>query len=99
MAFSLYFYPDAELELAEAVGWYEEQSNKLGFNFYEDYIAVRNQLLQNPGAFPIIFGNVRRANFRKFPYSLFFVVERESVVIYAVFHQKRNPKSWLGRLE
>lgn len=79
MAFSLYFYPDAELELAEAVGWYEEQRNKLGFNFYEDYIAIRSQLLQNPGAFPIIFGNVRRANFRKFPYSLFLLLNESQL--------------------
>lgn len=99
MAFSISFYPEADLELAEAIGWYEEQQRGLGFEFYEDYLAVRNRLLETPAVFPIVFGNVRRAVFRKFPYSVFFLIEGNTIVVYAVFHQKRNPKSWLGRLK
>lgn len=98
MAFSISFYPEAELELAEAVGWYEEQQSGSGFKFYEDYFAVRNRLLETPAAFPVVFANVRCAIFKKFPYSVFFLVEGNTVVVYAVFHQKRDPKSWLSRL-
>jgi len=35
---------------------------------------------------------------RKFPYSMFYIVEREVVVIVAVAHHKRRPGYWILRL-
>lgn len=98
MAFSIFFHPDAELDLAESVAWYEEQRPMLGFSFYEDYLTIRDRLIDNPAVFPVIFGDVQRANFKKFPYSIFFEIEQDSVFIYAVFHQKRRPGAWAGRM-
>jgi len=40
----------------------------------------------NPRQFPIVFKNVRRALLRRFPYSLFFVVEGDDLTVIACFH-------------
>jgi toxin ParE1/3/4 len=98
MAFNISFHPLAELELAEAVSWYEEQQNNLGFSFFEDYLLVRNNLQENPLLFPIVFSSIHRANFKKFPFSVFFEIIGNEVLIYSIFHQKRKPTSWFDRL-
>jgi len=36
---------------------------------------------------------------RQFPYSLFFIIENDTVVIVAVAHHKRRPGYWLPRLD
>ncbi|MFN4254457.1 MAG: type II toxin-antitoxin system RelE/ParE family toxin [Saprospiraceae bacterium] len=98
MVFEISFHPEAELELAEAVGWYENQQEGLGFAFWEDYLKVRNRLQNTPAIFPTVYDGIRRANFRKFPYSIFFSLVEQSILIFAVFHQKREPEDWFERV-
>jgi hypothetical protein len=38
--------------------------------------ALIGRMSENPRQFPAVFRNVRRALLRRFPYSMFFVVER-----------------------
>jgi hypothetical protein len=44
-----------------------------------------------------VFKNVRRALLRRFPYSLFFVVEDEALIVIACFHASRDPSHWQKR--
>ena len=52
----------------------------------------------NPRQFPVVFKNVRRALLHRFPYSLFFVVEDETVLGIACFHASRDPSQWQKRI-
>jgi toxin ParE1/3/4 len=40
---------------------------------------------------------VRRALARRFPYAVFYLVERDRVVVLAVLHQAVDPARWPGR--
>jgi plasmid stabilization system protein ParE len=40
---------------------------------------------------------MRRALLRRFPYGIFFEIERAEIMIYAVFHGARDPKRWRRR--
>jgi plasmid stabilization system protein ParE len=40
---------------------------------------------------------VRRALLHQFPYGIYFLSEREAVVILAVLHSHRNPDVWKSR--
>ena len=51
----------------------------------------------NPRRFPTVFKNVRRALVRRFPYSLFFVVEDAALIVIACFHASRDPSHWQKR--
>lgn len=97
MAYRLDFHPEAEAEFEEAIAWYASQREGLELEFFEDYLALENSLEQNPHQFPAVIDEIRRANFRRFPYSIFFESDQAAVLILAVFHQSRNPEVWKKR--
>jgi plasmid stabilization system protein ParE len=41
----------------------------------------------------------RKAVLRKFPYSIFYLVEGDAIIVLACFHGKRNPIDWLRRAD
>jgi plasmid stabilization system protein ParE len=45
-----------------------------------------------------VLGDYRRALVRRFPYVIFYVVEAERIVVYAVFHCSQDPAKWKARL-
>ena len=51
-----------------------------------------------PQRYPIVFGDVRRAVARRFPFSIFFRVRKDKLIVLAVFHGRRNPAVWLRRV-
>jgi toxin ParE1/3/4 len=59
--------------------------------------ALIDRMSDNPRQFPIVFKNVHRALVRRFPYSLFFVVEDDALIVIACFHASRNPSHWHNR--
>jgi plasmid stabilization system protein ParE len=98
MAYHLNFHPEAVTELDEALSWYHEQQAGLEEAFFEDYLAIENRLIDTPQHFPAVLNQIRRANFSHFPYSIFFEVELDSIFIYAIFNQSRNPEEWVKRV-
>jgi len=89
--------PEAEVELAEAFDWYEQQVPGLGSEFLLSVDASFNAILRNPHQYPVVHKAVRRALTRRFPYEVLFVSEDEYIVVLSVFHAKRNPKHWQER--
>ena len=67
------------MELIEAQDWYEEEAPGLGRRFREALDAVVERMSAHPRQFPIVFKNLRRALLRRFPYSLFFAIEGETL--------------------
>jgi plasmid stabilization system protein ParE len=90
--------PEAEAEMTEAYGWYEDRMAGLGSEFLLCVDAVFKAVLRAPERYPRIHRVVRRALTRRFPYEVFFVEDAERVVVLSVFHAKRNPKRWQGRV-
>ena len=52
---------------------------------------VFTQIVDRPLMYPVVYDEVRRALFRRFAYSVFFIVETTDVVVLAVHHQRRDP--------
>lgn len=53
-----------------------------------------SRIKQYPRGFQIFSGSIRRAVFRKFPYSIYFLVMTELAVIFAVLHQRQSDILW-----
>ena len=88
----------ARAELIEAQDWYEREVTGLGRRFRQAIDALVQRMSQNPRQFPVVFKNVRRALLRRFPYSLFFVIEEDGTVLtIACFHASRDPAHWQKR--
>lgn len=94
------FLEDAELELAEAVAWYAENDPALGTELRVEIEATVDRIIESPLSFPTVFrSNVRRILTDRFPYSIFFrVIDEKTIVIISVFHNRRNPIIWQGRI-
>jgi plasmid stabilization system protein ParE len=95
--YSVLFTQAARGELVEAQDWYENEATGLGRRFRRAIDALIERMSNNPQEFPVLFKNVRRALLRRFPYSLFFVVEDDAVIVIACFHASRDPSRWQKR--
>lgn len=95
--FRVIFTQAARLELIEAQDWYESEVEGLGRRFRAAIDALTERMSANPRQFPVVFRNVHRALLRRFPYSLFFVVNGDTLVVIACFHASRNPVQWQSR--
>ena len=92
------FTPAARAEILEAQGWYEQQQPGLGTRFRDELETVVKRISENPYQFPVALDDVHRGRLHKFPYTLFFRIETDSLIAVACFHGSRDPQRWQERL-
>lgn len=80
--------------MLEAKAWYEERSSRLGSGFAATADAVAGSIQRMPLRFPKVQGEMRKAVFPRFPYSLLFPILDEGILILACFHHRRDPSDW-----
>jgi plasmid stabilization system protein ParE len=97
VAFTVVFTEAARAELIEAQDWYEGEASGTGRRFRQALDVLVERLSANPRQFPVVFKNVRRALLRRFPYSLFFVLDEQTLLVIACFHASRDPLQWQRR--
>jgi toxin ParE1/3/4 len=90
--------PEAEAELAEAFDWYERRVPGVGADFLAAIDVALDSVLSHPFQHPVVCRAARRALIRRFPYQVLFVAEEDPIVVIAVFHGARDPRSWQDRL-
>jgi toxin ParE1/3/4 len=97
MALPVELHEAAELELWEAIDWYDQQKPDLGKEFARELERVVEAIGFSPNRFPAIFGDARRAVLQRFPYVVIFEVQNDVILILAIFHTSRQPKHWQKR--
>jgi plasmid stabilization system protein ParE len=90
---SLIIRPEAERDLAEAYEWYESQLDGLGSDFLLRIDATLSSIQRTPDLYPAVYGKIRRALIRRFPYGIFYLVERNRIVVLGVLHARRDPRT------
>ncbi len=93
-----HFLPQARQDIADAYAWYEQRSLGLGLEFLRCLEAAILSIQRHPLMYPAMFADFRRALVRRFPYAVFYEVEAQRIVIYAVFHCSQDPDKWKARL-
>lgn len=96
MSFALIFKPLAEAEVSEAFAWYSQPDIGMGAEFLDELGRIERFIRFNPLLYPRVEDHIRRASLRRFPYSLFYVVDGDQVQVLSCFHQHRDPKSRMG---
>lgn len=91
------FLPEADDEFREAARYYEREAAGVGVAFVVAVHRATDEVAQAPLAAPVIRSDIRRKVLRNFPYSLFYVVESDTVMILSVAHQRRRPNYWHAR--
>jgi plasmid stabilization system protein ParE len=92
MKYSLEIQFEAEQEIEEAYGWYEEQYTGLGELFLKELDACFKKLEITPEIYSKVVSNFRQANLRKFPFVVVYEIIKTKIIVFAVFHTSRNPK-------
>jgi toxin ParE1/3/4 len=95
--YTVVFTQAARAEFIEAQDWYEGEARGTGRRFRQAVDGLVERMMANPRQFPLVFKNVRRALLRRFPYSLFFVLEDQTLLVIACFHASRDPLQWQER--
>ena len=91
------FTAEAEDELAEAAIWYQNRRAGLGTEFLEEAERVFQAIEENPRQYPVCHLDIRRANLRRFPYSVYYLIHQDVIGILAVHHNSRDPRRWKWR--
>ncbi|MCH7859626.1 MAG: type II toxin-antitoxin system RelE/ParE family toxin [Candidatus Marinimicrobia bacterium] len=94
MAHQLVIRPEAEADIAETYRWYEDQKVELGKDFLLALDTTFQLIRQTPKLFPKLYKNIRRVLIRRFPYGIFYLEEKDRVVVLAVLHARRDPERW-----
>ncbi|MSP62769.1 MAG: type II toxin-antitoxin system RelE/ParE family toxin [Myxococcales bacterium] len=94
---SIIFRPDAAADVDEAYRWYEAQRAGLGEELLARVQAALNAIGEALLACPILHRDTRRALIDRFPYGIFFRVYDANIVVVAVLHAGRHPRTWRRR--
>ncbi len=98
MAVRIDFTPEASEDVAEAFSWYERQRRDLGREFEEELERALAILRSMPSTGSPVYRMLRRALMARFPFALYYAVESEVVVVHAVLHHRRDPRTWRRRV-
>lgn len=91
------FHPEAEIEFREAIEYYESREEGLGFDFAHEVYSAIGRAAEHPRAWPMLDGDIRRCQTRRFPYGVLYSQEKNSIYVLAVMHLHRQPDYWKHR--
>jgi len=91
------FATDALAEYIAAGQFYNQQVPGLGNEFAEEVEAGVQSIVSSPLTWRLVEGDVRRYLVRRFPYGIYYTLEKDAVVIWAVKHLHRDPDYWQER--
>ncbi|MDT3740111.1 MAG: type II toxin-antitoxin system RelE/ParE family toxin [Candidatus Kapabacteria bacterium] len=89
--------PYAEIDLQVSINFYNEQKEKLGYEFANEVNDAFDRIKDNYEQFPRILKDMRKAKINRFPYNIFFIAETQIVYILGIFHTSRNPNIMKNR--
>lgn len=92
------FLDPAKKELTEAIVYYNQESEGLGYRFAVEVRKTLSRILQYPHAWPPISKRTRRCRTGGFPYGVVYEAREDVILIVAIMHLHRRPDSWKSRL-
>ena len=97
MTVRIEFTTEASEDVAEAFSWYERQRRGLGREFEEELDRAFAIVRSMPTTGSPVHRMLRRSLMARFPFALYYAIEAELVVVHAVLHHRRDPRTWRRR--
>lgn len=88
---------EAQIELWEAVAFYENRCAGLGLDFEKEIKASLETIQQAPGRWPIHLDGTRRYLVHRFPYFIVYLPQKGHLWVVAFAHCRRRPGYWSPR--
>ena len=93
MPYSVRYKRAAAAEVEEAIARYAQPEVNQASEFVRDLERTESHLRARPVLYQQVEGEIRRAVLRRFPYSVFYVVEQEEVIVLACMHHHQKPRT------
>jgi len=94
---NLFFHPDVSSEIKASYDWYQEQANGLGEDFLNELEYSYQAIVEFFDTWPKFSKDFRRFILSRFPFSIIYRKNNESVYVVAIMHHSRKPGYWLER--
>jgi len=89
---------EAEVELWEAVTFYEDRARGLGLDFAGEIERSLQVIADHPDRWPLREDGTRRLLTHRFPYLVVYAHANQRIWILAIAHCKRRPSYWQNRI-
>jgi plasmid stabilization system protein ParE len=101
MSFKVRFHPEAQIDLTDALDWYENIDHKITIDFFRVISVSIDYIKSNPLGFTKRYKNVRILPLKKYPYLICYFIDETSEIIniIAIFNSYRNPLKWQKRVK
>ena len=91
------FLKTAQKELNDSFDWYENQLSGLGYDFLKEVDSAIGRIITWPESHLGIGHGLHRCLVKRFPYSVIYGMENNTIVIVAMAHLHRKPYFWVER--
>lgn len=92
-------HSEAELELWQAVEYYEIRSVGLGLDFEQEVSRALLDIQEAPTRWPTRKYGTRCRLLHRFPYAIYYSELQDIIWLVAVTHTSRRPYYWRNRLK
>lgn len=93
MGYELIIKTGAELDIAEALDWYEEQREGLGIELLEVIDAEMTRIERDPEHFQMRYRDFKIVFTKRFPYGIHYTIEKKKIFVHAVMKTSRKPRN------
>lgn len=87
----------AEAEFREAVDYYNQQAEGLGYEFAAEVRRTLLRIVRFPDAWTSLSSRTRRCRTNRFPYGIVYQSRGDTILVVAVMHMGRHPSCWRDR--
>ena len=98
MTLNVIVHPEALADVYTARHWYEGVQPALGERFASHVVAVIESVIHNPLMFVAIIADIRRAPISVFPYHVYYETIDDRLMIFGVYHERRDPSAIASQL-
>jgi toxin ParE2 len=91
------FLEIAEIELDEAIQFYNYEMSGLGDDFLTEVLDALDRIARFPEAWHSCSKRTRRCQTRRFPYGIIYQIRTAEILVIAVANLHREPDYWEDR--
>ena len=96
---SVILLPPSEVELQDAIDFYNDQMDGLSEQFYGSFLDTVRYIETGSDMWRRVGENTRRANIKRFPYLVLYVHDHRDILVTCIAHQHRDPQYYVGRIQ
>lgn len=94
MSFSYAFHEQAQKDYEDSLTWYLERSEQAAAGFVDAVDFALAQICAYPTRWRTTYKHYHEIGLKKYPFVIIYSINQEDkiIMIWKVFHHKRNPK-------